>query len=354
MRAVNLVNVYRGEHVESAHSGSIVVVDSTGKLLAYAGNPNLGSFLRSAAKPFQALPLLQSGAIDEFELTRQELALVCASHGGEPKHVATAAAILRKGEFDETDLQCGAHLPYSERAENELRASGEPPSPLHNNCSGKHAGMLLACQLIDAPPATYLEPDNPLQRRILETMADFAGLQSEEIAYSVDGCGVPAFFLSLYRAAFAYARLGASARDGVGALPSYGDSSRAVVDAMTAEPSFVAGEWSMTTPLIEAFRGGLIGKDGAEAFYGMVLLPQLANELTERLDRTDGTAIGVAIKIDDGSMSRARDPVVLETLRELGLSVDSPLLQQYRNQTVRNVVGNIVGEVKAEFELRFL
>ena len=139
-----LANVYRGTHLESFHTGSIAVVDSHGRLLAFTGDPSLRTCLRSAAKPFQAIPLIEYGGAEEFDLTGEEIALTCASHGGEPIHVSTAAAMLRKGEFDETDLLCGAHVPYDEKAAAELRAAGEQPSPLHNNCSGKHAGMLLA------------------------------------------------------------------------------------------------------------------------------------------------------------------------------------------------------------------
>ena len=126
------------------HRGSIAVVDSHGRLLALSGNPALRACLRSAAKPFQALPLLEYGGVEEFDLTGEEIALTCASHGGEPLHVATAAALLRKGEFDEEDLLCATHLPFDEKSAADLRASGEPASVLHNNCSGKHAGMLLA------------------------------------------------------------------------------------------------------------------------------------------------------------------------------------------------------------------
>jgi len=144
-----LARVHRGPHVESFHTGSIAVVDSRGHLLAFAGDPNFRTSLRSAAKPFQAIPLLEYGGTEEFELAPEEIALTCASHGGEPLHVSTAAALLRKGEFDESDLLCGAHMPYDEKSAAELRASGEAPSPLHNNCSGKHAGMLLASQAMD-------------------------------------------------------------------------------------------------------------------------------------------------------------------------------------------------------------
>ena len=155
--SVRLTRVFRGSEVESVHRGSIAVVDARGKLIAFAGDPATRSCLRSAAKPFQAIPLLEYGGIEEYDLTPEEIALTCASHGGEPLHVATAAAMLRKGEFDEEDLLCGAHLPYDEKAAADLRASGEPPSPLHNNCSGKHAGMLLATRVMDAPSARYTD-----------------------------------------------------------------------------------------------------------------------------------------------------------------------------------------------------
>ena len=352
-----LANVYRGPHIESFHSGSIAVVDARGRLLAYAGEPNVRTCLRSAAKPFQGVPLLEYGGVEEFVLSGEEIALTCASHGGEPSHVATAAALLRKGEFDEEDLLCGAHVPYDEKAAAELRASGEPPSPLHNNCSGKHAGMLLATRVMDVPSSRYIDPDHPLQVLMRSTLADFAGLAPDEIPIAVDGCGVPAFYLSLYRAAFAYARLMATRSGGeaLGALDRYTESAGAVVEAMTAFPQYVAGRWSMTTPLMEAFGGDLLAKEGAEGFYAMAIAPPLAAELTERLRLADDSAVGIALKVYDGSMTRGRNPVILRTLELLGLDLEPrPLLHRYRDWPLRNVVGTLVGEVRAEFELEFL
>ncbi|HKR64209.1 MAG TPA: asparaginase, partial [Thermoanaerobaculia bacterium] len=206
-RVTILTSVYRGAHVESVHRGSIAVVDSHGRLVAFIGDPATRTCLRSAAKPFQAIPLLEYGGLEEFELTGEEIALTCASHGGEPVHVATAAALLRKGELDEEDLLCAAHEPYDDKSAADLRASGEAPSALHNNCSGKHAGMLLATQVMDVPSARYIDAEHPLQVLMRATLADFADVEPEEIPIAVDGCGVPAFFLSLYRTAFAYARL---------------------------------------------------------------------------------------------------------------------------------------------------
>jgi L-asparaginase II len=348
--SVRLTNVYRGARVESFHSGSIAVVDSRGRLLACAGDPATRACLRSAAKPFQGIPLLEYGGAEEFELTGEEIALTCASHGGEPLHVATAAALLRKGELDEEDLLCGAHFPYDEKAAAELRASGDAPSPLHNNCSGKHAGMLLATQAMDVPSADYIEFDHPLQVLMRSTLADFAGLASEEIPIAIDGCGVPAFYLSLYRAAFAYARLMAPAQ-----LERYVDSASSVVDAMTSFPHYVAGNWSMTTPLLAAFGGELLGKEGAEGFYAMALSPSLCSALTGGIEVADDAAIGIALKIDDGSMDRGRNPVILRLLEILGIDLDErPELAPYRQTMLRNHAGTIVGDVKAEFELEVL
>src|SRR5881275_631689 len=178
---MRLANVYRGDHLESFHSGSIAVVDSLGRLLAFAGDPAFVTCLRSAAKPFQALPLLEYGGDEEYDLTGEEIAITCASHGGEAIHIATAAALLRKGDFDEEDLLCGAHVPYDEKAAADVRSSGEPPSPLHNNCSGKHAGMLLATKVMDVPSSRYIDPAHPVQVLMRSTLADFAGLTSDEI-----------------------------------------------------------------------------------------------------------------------------------------------------------------------------
>jgi L-asparaginase II len=343
-----LANVYRGGHLESFHSGSIAVVDARGRLLACAGDPGFRTCLRSAAKPFQGIPLLEYGGVEEFDLTPEEIALTCASHGGEAFHVSTAAALLRKGEFDESDLLCGAHLPYDEKAAAELRASGEPPSPLHNNCSGKHAGMLLATQVMDAPSANYIDPEHPLQEVMRATLADFAGLEPEEIPIAVDGCGVPAFTMSLYRAAYAYARLLAPEE-------RYAESAGRVSEAMRTHPQYVAGAWSMTTPLMQAFGGELLAKEGAEGFYAMAIAPGLAGELTDRLRLVDDAPVGVALKIADGSMTRGRNPVVLRTLELLGLDVVTPpALQRYREWPLRNVAGRVVGEVRAEFELEYL
>jgi L-asparaginase II len=350
-----LATVYRGSYPESFHSGSVAVIDSRGRLLAFAGDPGLRTCLRSSAKPFQAIPLLEYGGLEEYDLTDEEIALTCGSHGGEPFHVATAAALLRKGEFDESDLLCGAHLPYDEKALAELRSLGEQPSALHNNCSGKHAGMLLGTQVMDVSSAHYTDADHPIQVLMRTTLGEFAELPNDEIPTAVDGCGVPAFFLTLSRLAYAYARLMASRHGAIGGLERYGESATRVVDAMTGFPQYVAGSWSMTTPLMAAFGGELLAKEGAEGLYAMALAPSLASELTARLRLADDAAVGIALKIDDGSMLRGRNPVILRALELLGLDLAGRTeLEPFRNWAVYNVAGNLVGEVRPEFELEML
>jgi L-asparaginase II len=355
--AVHLASVYRGSQIESFHTGSIAVVDALGHLLAYVGDPGLRTFLRSAAKPFQGIPLLEYGGIDEYELTGEEIALTCASHSGEAVHVSTAAALLRKGEFDEDDLLCGAHWPYDEKSANDLRAAGEQPSPLHNNCSGKHAGMLLATQLMDVPSSRYVDPDHPAQVVMRSTVAEFAGLEPEEIPIAVDGCGVPTFFLSLHRTAYAYARLMASSEGpgAPGAVERYAGSASHVVEAMTTFPYYVAGGGSITTPLMESFGGELLGKEGAEGFYAMAISPSLRSELSDRIKVAEDVAIGIAIKVHDGSADRARYPAILRTLEALGIDISARrALSKYRERQIRNHAGTLVGDVRAEFELEFV
>lgn len=347
--SVPLTRVIRGGEVESVHRGSIAIVDASGRLVAFAGDPAMRASLRSAAKPFQAIPLLEYGGVEEYELSEEEIALTCASHGGEPMHVATAAALLRKGEFDEEDLLCGIHMPFDEKAAADLRAAGESPSPLHNNCSGKHAGMLLATQVMDVPSAGYIEADHPLQKLMRQTVADFGGLTTDEVPVVIDGCGVSAFFLPLHRAAWAYARLMGSA------LERYATSGADVVHAMTSFPEYVAGNWSLTTPLMQAFGGELLAKEGAEGFYAMALSSTLSAEVADALRLPEPTALGVAIKIEDGSMSRGRNPVILALLEAIGIDLDArPGLERWRDGRLYNHAKTLVGTVRAEFELEVL
>lgn len=349
---IPMVSVYRGGFLESVHQGSVAVVDDSGKLIAWAGDPSFRTFIRSAAKPLQAIPMLEAGGAETYDLTPSEIALICASHGGESHHVATAAALLRKGDFDESDLVCAPHIPYDEKAAAELKQSGETPTPLHNNCSGNHSGLLLCSQLMDQPPEHYPDMESVVQKRILRLIAEFADLGVEQIDQGVDGCGIPAFRMPIGRAALTYARLAREARD-----PSspYHRECRRVFDAMTGYPEYVAGDWSMTTPLIRGLEGHVLGKEGAEGFYAMALDEEATRRIKERHCIRGGRFFGIAVKIGDGSSERSRNPVVLRTLEILGIVPESsPELERFIDPAVHNLEDDVVGEVKAEFDLTFL
>lgn len=306
-----------------------------GLLVARLGDPRVATFLRSAAKPFQALPLLAAGGAERFALDDADLALICASHAGTSAHTARAAGLLARGGLEPGDLQCGGHAPLDPVAARELAARGEEPSPLHDNCSGKHAGMLLACRLLELPTEGYLAPEHPLQQRILEVLSTFCGLSPEELGIGVDGCGVPSYHLPLTAAARAYAALAEPAEEHLG---RYAPPARRVVAAMTGVPEMVAGPGRFTTRLMEATGGRVLGKEGHEGFYGLAVRGPVA--------------LGVAVKIADGG-GRCRDGVVLELLRQLGCLSAAELSQLagFHRVTFHNRRGLAVGEVVPDLEL---
>jgi L-asparaginase II len=332
-----LARVYRGSHVESVHRGCLAVVDEKGRLLEACGDPDLPVFARSAAKPFQAMPLLLAGGEKRFDLGDAEIALICASHGGEPRHVQVARRILRSGGFRPEDLRCGVHSPMDEASARELVRRGEKPTALHNNCSGKHAGLLLACRALGLSHTDYTEPGHALQRRIRTLVARYADIPESRITVAVDGCNLPVFRLPLAALAGAYARLVA------GRLP--GEEARAaavrarIVRALTKRPDMVAGTGRFTTEFIEAGRGRWIAKEGAEGVYAVGL----------RAAARGGKAIGIAFKIEDGS-ARPRDAVTLSALDRLGaLPLEARrALAGYAEPRIHNALGLEVGRVEAD------
>src|SRR5437660_1440449 len=188
-----LVEVTRGSITESRHRGHIVAVEPDGSVVAHLGAPETITYLRSSAKPHQAIPLVASGAADRFGFTDREIAIACASHSGEPIHTEVVASILKKIGLEPEALKCGTHEPFSPEASRQLRERGEEPNVLQNNCSGKHAGMLALALHLDAPTETYYQPNNPVQLLIGRTISQFSGIPMEDIAVGVDGCGVLVF-----------------------------------------------------------------------------------------------------------------------------------------------------------------
>ncbi len=321
-----LVVVRRGGLVESVHRVHAAVVDGSGRLTASVGDPDYSVFYRSAAKPFQAVPLVEDGIVERFGLTTEELALCCASHSSEPEHISGARSILEKASLTEEDLECGPHLPFHEKSAYDLLRAGELPKPIHNNCSGKHAGMLALAKAHGWPTQGYIGPDHPVQKRMLAEVVRWTGVPEEQIGLAQDGCGVVCFSTPASQLASGFARLGAAK-----------GPPKDVVDAMTAHPFMVAGTGRFGTALGEAARDRLFGKTGAEGVFAV--------------GATDGS-LGLAVKVEDGG-TRASSVAVLHILDQLGAleGIDSEALDRFRAPPTISTRGVEVGDIRPEFEL---
>jgi L-asparaginase II len=342
---VPLVEVWRGDVVESVHYGAIAVADAEGRLVAAAGDPGEVTFLRSAAKPAQALALVESGAVERFGLAEREIAVIIGSHGGEPFHLEAVRSILAKIGLSEEALQCGAHAPFHKPSARALRAACAAPTPLHNNCSGKHAGMLALAVHLGSPVASYLDPGHPVQARIRVLVEDLAGLPEGGARIAIDGCSAPTFAMPLRAAALLYARLvaadGPRARNGAGGRESR-DAAARVVRAMRGHPEMVGGTGRLCTVLLRAApERSLVAKIGAEGFYALGYV-------------RDGAAFGIALKIADGDGERARTSAALAALRQLGVlgADEAEGLKARFVGPIRNRRGLEVGRVSTAFELR--
>ena len=322
------VLVYRGDLVENRHRVSLALYGEEG-LLAYGGNPTLVSYMRSSAKPFQALALFLSGAVERFGLGEEEIALATASHDGTPRHVEVAARFLEKLGLGPRYLACGVHPPFSREAREALQKAGKSPTPLHHNCSGKHAGMMAAALALGAPVEGYERPEHPVQRLNRKTLAELSGA---EPLWATDGCSVPTFALPLARAARAFYLLAQPDR----APKPYQESLRRVGEAMRRHPELVAGPGSIDTFLME--RLPLLAKRGADGYYGLALLESPRGPL------------GVALKVEDGS-AQAREVAVVALLRLLGLE---PGPTPWDRPEVRNHRGLSVGHLEARLELSWV
>lgn len=319
------VVVTRAQVIESRHRVHAAVVSADGTLLFSARNPGLHTWWRSCAKPFQVMPLVESDGLAKLEWKDDELALACASHGGEPEHVAIAESMLRGIGLEEGDLACGPHEPLASRGARLLRESGRRVTRLHNNCSGKHSAMLAQAVLTGEPTEGYERIDHAVQQAALDRVSVWAGVDRAGIDVGVDGCGVPVFALPLANMALAYARLvTAAARGHVAA-------SR-IVHAMTGHPFLIGGTDRFDTAIMQACRGRVLCKIGAEGVHTLALI-----------DR----GIGIAVKVEDGA-PRAQYPPVLALLAQLG-ELPHPLpesLREFAGRPLRNTRGEAVGEIR--------
>jgi len=351
-RFLPLFELTRGGIVESIHYGAIAVANWNGKLLYSFGDPQTVAFLRSSAKPFQALPFFERNGPAAFSLTQKEQALICASHEGSDEHVHTAESIQAKAGIQESDLQCGIHMPGDAAAYKALIQRGDKPTPNRNNCSGKHSGMLAHAKMRGLPLETYLEADHPIQKDILAGFAGMCGLEPEQVELGIDGCSAPNFAVPLFNSALALARL-ADPRD----LPAArADACRAITSAMTGSPEMVSGRDEFDCRLMQAGRGRIVSKRGAEGFQAIGLLRGALGP--------DSPGVGITFKVSDGDLlfrtiniephNRVRPAVTLEILRQIGAlntAQMKDLAEFGPSLPIRNHRGLVVGESRPVFKL---
>jgi L-asparaginase II len=325
-----LVEAIRGDIVESVHRVHIAVAHAEQGLIASAGNPAHHSFVRSSIKMFQALPFVEAGGVAHFQLTGQELALCTASHGGEPFHVAAARSILAKAKVTEAALACGPHLPLHDKTANAMLCAGEAAGRIHNNCSGKHAGMLAHCVQQQWVTNGYQKPTHPMQQRVLTTLKHWMRINADEVSLAVDGCGLPTFAMALDSVAAGCARF-------VTAVASGDRAPAAIFSAMVTHPEYVAGTDRLDTDLMRVAGTRLFAKVGAEGFY-CAGIPSMK--------------LGVALKVDDGS-KRAAEPAILAVLRQIDAisGADLDRLHKYAHPEIHNTRQEVVGHVRTSLIL---
>jgi len=324
-----LAETVRGNWVENRHRGAFAIVDAKGKIIASAGDIERPVFPRSAIKSMQALAIFAREAEGKFHHTDEELALACASHHGEDVHVATAKRLLSRIGLSAADLECGSHAPTNSAARVALRASGGEPSPLHNNCSGKHSGMLSVALAMGVPTKGYVGREHEVQRAVRAAVEVVIGDPLSEDRCGTDGCSIPTFAAPLRAFAFGFARMAT----GQGIAPELASASRRLFDAATSHPLLVAGTGHADTLIMEAFGGRVMQKVGAEGVQCGAI-------------RDKGW--GYALKCDDGNI-----PASQAMLAGLLLRYAEPdegqraVLERFREQTIRSVRGADVGVLRA-------
>ncbi|MCY0878594.1 MAG: asparaginase [Firmicutes bacterium] len=328
------IELWRGERMESRVAADVAVVDSVGQIRFWFGDPGRATFWRSSAKPFQAMPLVETGAASRFGLTPEEIAICCASHGGEARHLALVEAVLKRIGATAEDLVCGVHPPTHRESEWALIRAGQSPTVLHNNCSGKHAGMLALARALGAPLEGYHRPDHPVQQAIRANVQAMAGLDGQEVHTGVDGCGVPTFYLPLARMAYSYARL----VDPRGLDADKAGAALIVSEAMREHPDLISGTGRLEVTLAEALDHRVVAKGGAEAVFCLGIPEK---------------GLGVAIKIDDGN-SRVMPTLVAAVLEQMQLLswAERRALEPLLHPTLTNHAGTAVGEVRVVMHLK--
>jgi L-asparaginase II len=329
---VPLAHVLRGGAIESVHEGSVAVVDRHGRLLHHAGDPYTLTFTRSALKPLQALPFVAGGGVERFGFSQAQVAVMCASHSGEPRHVEAVADMLARSGSTADQLQCGTHAPGFYEARGDVPPP-PPYSPLQHNCSGKHSGMLAYCEQCGLQKSDYLRFDHPLQQSIRRAVTAYTGVAESALVSGTDGCSAPNYAVPLSALALAFARLATAEVDA-----DYGRAPAVIAQAMIAHPEMVSGERRSDLALMGAGRGDWLTKIGAEGVQAIGI-------------RSLG--VGLAIKVADGQR-RGLYPAIVATLDQLGV-LDNTARQDlapWGNPPIRNYRGIVTGEVRPAVVLR--
>ncbi len=337
----DLVEATRGSMRESAHRGSIAIVDADGAVVVAIGDIERPIFPRSAVKVLQALPLIESGAADALGLDDEELAVACASHNGEPAHTAVVARMLARAGLDATALECGAHWPYREPIQRAMAAAGIEPGPLHNNCSGKHAGFLcVACRIAGAADLRrfaegYVAAEHPVMRAVTASLQETTGVDLSNAPRGTDGCSIPTYATALRRLALAFARIGSGAGLSVG----HAAAARRLRSAVARHPFMVGGTGRFDTRVMERLGERVFCKVGAEGVF-CAALPE--------------SGLGVAIKIDDGNNARAAEVAMAAVIEAFVVldDADAAFVRGLSDVTLRNWNGIEVGALRATDDAR--
>lgn len=339
---VPLVEVTRGDIVESVHFGAFCVADRDGQLLAQAGNPEYVTYPRSSLKPFQALPFVERGGAKHFGFSGEEIGIMCGSHAGTALHTSVVEGMHNKIGTQEADLCCGVHWPYDKNTSEAMKLAGQSPTAFHHNCSGKHTGMLALAKLLGASVEDYLDLQHPVQVTIRETIGEMMGMDPTMIPVGIDGCSAPVYGIPMEKMAQAVALLA----DPTGLAPVRREACEIVTSSMIVNPVMVAGPGQFDTNLMSAAKGKLFSKGGAEGYLIIGVLPGAISQ--------GSPGIGIAVKISDGDpRGRARASVGLTILEAMGLLDKNDLerLEDCGNVPVRNWRNLEVGEVRSVFSL---
>ena len=326
--------VTRSGLIECMHSGQLCVTDSNSNIIFHIGDPNTKIFLRSSAKPFIAVAFVESGAMDKFGITLEELAVICSSHSGQDFHRNTVISILHKLGLNEDSLQCGSAEPYNQDVVNKLIKENNSPSPLFNCCSGKHAGMLALCQYYGDPTENYININHPVQQLILKTIAELIGCSAADIILGTDNCTVPGYMISLQQHSYLYSLLAS----GYSAKSKFSNSLGLINKAMRDNPRMISGDGEFDTELMRGCESKVIGKVGDDGLY-CVSVPE--------------KNMGICTKIEDGS-ERAVYPVIISLLQQLGVLNNTEIenLKAWAAPTVKDHKGVVIGDMLPVIDIK--